>query len=146
MDTTYRKARSAQAMGTLALVIGLVSLVIAISAFNRTGQNLEEVIAEGVQDIATGTVNVTAEALTAISDRLRGGEPAEDLAEDLAEARTDIRNAYVAVGRETSEGFQQVDAQLEEAETALEQGSADALQQLQEAINALENDLRTENA
>ena len=102
-------------VGWLALILAAAALVLSIIAFNRTGVDVDEVVASQVEaataDLQDNIKGVRADLEAARENASRVGENAQAAVETAAEA---IREGAAAVSREgqqeTSEGAKAVDA------------------------------------
>jgi len=157
---------------TLLIIIGIISvlaLVLAWTAFNRTGQDLENLVAEQVEEAYQATAEATrdgakaveagaeeladdaallsarAEAraeLLAIEARVEAGETIDDVQADLDEIERDLGRAYTNAEREAMEEWNDVQAGFQDIENSLRTGTAEALEFIGGTILLLEDEVR----
>jgi hypothetical protein len=150
----------------------MFALIISVAAYNRAGQDIDDTIAEGVRDAAETVENTTEEVasgvvdtaedvgeatelaaeraaaaarLAAVEARLEAEENWQEARQEVAEVRADIAVAYEnRIEGEFVAEAREVDQMLANIEDELRQESAGALDALEDAINRLEQDIRTD--
>lgn len=136
-----KELKQTQTTTWLSLALAAVALVIAILAYNRAGQDISSVIAEETAESVENVQQLAALAeaqveLAAIRARIIAGEFGEDLAQEVAQTRRNLAQAYENASDEVQAEWQELDTELEILEEQVRNGSAEALGT---ANNLLEN-------
>ncbi|HEX2223466.1 MAG TPA: hypothetical protein VHN15_04585 [Thermoanaerobaculia bacterium] len=133
-------------MGRLALVVALVALALAWLAYLRTGGSLETLVN---QPWRAGSTEAEAPAgwrarLAEARERLlenRGEVQAErnldQVREDIESIRRDLRASFDGASETTLERWRQVDAELEQLQRQVRDGSNQAVQTLDSVADRL---------
>jgi len=157
---------------TLVTIIGIIAvaaLILAWTAFNRTGQDLENMVADqveeaynatertvvdGAQAVERGAENVADDAallaaraearaeLIAIEARVEAGEGIDAIQADLHAVEVDLERAYANAEREATEEWNDVQAGLQDIENGLRSGTAETLEFIGGTALILEGEVR----
>ena len=157
---------------TLVTIIGIISvlaLILAWTAFNRTGQDLENMVAQeveeayntteaavvdGAQAIENETEELVNDAelfaarvearteLLAIQARIEAGEEIDDIQTDLNAVEADLERAYTNAEREAAAEWNDVQAGFQDIENGLRSGTANTLEFVGGTILLLEDEVR----
>ena len=148
-------------------IISIIALVLAWTAFNRSGENVLTEVEQGADEAMmeanqlgnqveqTGSEVVTeaelalarAEAradLIAIEAELEAEQNYAEAVAEVQAVRTDLADAYSQTELEARQNWQEFDQELAQAEESLRTNSADALETLGGLILILEADVRTD--
>lgn len=136
-------------LGWIAVVLSVLALFLAWSAYNRTGTDVRtQVMRTGEQ-----AYDASREGLDSLQAQVRLQELRADLAsgvelenaeETVATVRQDLARAYQNSTEVTQEQWQEVQRDLDQLEDQLRNGSADALQTVEGLIERTQRDLRTD--
>ncbi len=140
---------TAQGVAWTALILALISLILAWTAFNRAGEDLHEEVQDelnqAVFEIEQGWDVLEARTrLLALRADIIAERAYDEAAEEVAEVRADLEAAYADASAEVREEWREMDAELEQLENDLREGSADAVGSLERSLDALERDIRTD--
>ncbi len=144
-----RHTNTLQIVAWTALIISLLSLILAWSAFNRSGQDLSSEVAEDLRmarlELQQDLAIVEARAdLLALRAQIEAEEQYAETRAEVAEVRNDLRIAYLNAETEVQQEWREMDAALEDLENNLRDESADAVGSLTNALDAIERDIRTD--
>lgn len=133
----------------IALGLAGIALIFSVIAFNRSGTNLSTVVTEQTEDAVTAAQIVAARAearadLIALRTRVAAGEAGEEIAQEVAETRTELAQAYENASEAAQMQWQEIDAQFEALEQQTRESSASALDTIEGLISDLERDVRTD--
>ena len=141
-------------LGKLALVLALLALALAWSAYRRTGGNLDTLLThpweaargalgtgeEGTARDDDHGFDLIAEARARLLEH-RGEVAAErnleQVGSDVGKIRDDLRRTYEGASASTRERWRQVDGDLERLEAQVRQGSRQAVQTLDSTVARL---------
>ena len=151
-DSTYAYTDTGRGIAWIALVMSVLALLFAVSAYGVSRTSARE-----VQEAAPATTNTelqTAESLEAARIEARqelesartSYENNNDGTETLLRlraAKDRLRSAYESSG--TSADWNRLDISFTEVENALRTGSADALSRLEQVIRLLSEDVRSDD-
>jgi len=159
-------------LGIAALLTGIVALVISVSAYNRSGQDIDDSVGESAEqsaqsigelseDVASGVVETAEEVgetaettamrataasrLAAIRAEVEAKQNWQKASQEVANIRSGIADAY----RDEVEGemvaeARELDQQLATIEAELRQESAEALESIGDLIERLELNIRSD--
>lgn len=139
-----------RAVAWLALLVSVVSGVLAVSAYNRSGENLETVVSRQFDDMRQEAEIAAARAeartrLLAIRAEVAAGQSSEETAREVAEVRQDLAEDLRDEPANIRQDWQQVDNNLQRLEQQIRNQSADALGTLESIIGDLEREIRVED-
>lgn len=133
-----KKKSGGNGVAWLALLLAIAALLLAWSAYKRTGGELRDLWGDVNIDTSKGI------DLAAARDRLLSHRPEvagernlQQVREDVAEIRADLERAYEDAGAGAREGWRELDADLERLEGQLKEGSSKALDTLDSALAKL---------
>jgi len=159
-------------MLTIIGIIAVAALVLAWTAFNRTGKDLENMVADQVEEAYEATANITqdgaraveretvsamndaellaarAEAraeLLAIEARIEAGETYDDVQADLSKIETDLELAYNSAERKATQEWNVVQTGFQNIENGLRTSAAETLEFIAGTALLLEEDVRYDN-
>lgn len=122
----------------LALLMAIAALLLAWSAYKRTGGELRELWG----DVTVGTSEGI--SLAEVRDRLQRHRPEvegernlQQVRDDVAEIRVDLEHAYRNADAGVREQWREVDADLERLQGQLKDGSSKAVDTLDAALAKL---------
>ena len=137
----------------LALIVAIAALVLAWSAYRRTGGDLDELlkgVTEDAERSVRGAASEGSDAVERQADlakakaRLLGRRAEveadrnlEQVRQDVAEIRESLESAYENAGAGARERWRDLDAELEKLETRLKEGSAKAVDSLDSAVEKI---------
>ncbi len=139
----------------VALGLGVVALILGWVAFNRSGSNLGDEI---VQNSRENTVELRQEwrrdlaslearaRLLVLQAQLSANRNYSAASDEIQDIRNNLRSAYANASANAKNGWQQVDQSLESTENKLREGSADALDSLEQAIDRLQAEVRVDES
>jgi ElaB/YqjD/DUF883 family membrane-anchored ribosome-binding protein len=150
-------------------IIAILALILAWTAFNRTGQDLEDMVADqveeayntseravvdGAQAIEDGTEELVDDAtllearaearaeLIVIEARIEAGEEINEIQADLDAIETDLEQAYANAGQEATQEWNDLQIGLQNIEDGLRTGTAETLEFIGGTVLLLEDDVR----
>ena len=149
-----RSGEGGGCLGKLALVLALLALALAWMAYKRTGGSLDTLLQSPWGDVrgalgpgeeeAAGDEDRGFDLIAEARARLQGrrGEVAaernlEEVRADIEKTREDLRRTYEGASASTRERWRQVDQDLERLETQVRQGSRQAVETLDSAVERL---------
>lgn len=141
--------RSNSMMVWSTFIIAIVALIVSLLAFNRTARidkqsNLVNLQKE-VQTIREEQVIEQAQdRLTEIREQINNTGNFDDAQKGVAQVRRDVRQSFTNATEATKETWNDLDKELEQIEQQLRDGSADALNSLDNFITKLKNEIRTD--
>lgn len=140
----------------LALIVAILALFLAWSAYRRTGGDLDSLLQDvsedagrrvrGAAEEGTDAVERQAELAEARGRLLRRRAEVEadrnlqKVREDVAEVREDLERAYRNAGEGAKARWRDVDAELERLEARLRDGGARALESLDSAVEKIRDE------
>ena len=134
----------------LALLVALVALWIAWSAYRRTGGTLDTLVAnpldapkaelpaEAEDGDWRAALNRARERLLSRRDEVQEDRDLEAVQRDIAEIRTTLEKAWRGAG-EAKEKWQDLDAELERLQRQVRDGSAKAKETLDGVVQKMKN-------
>lgn len=153
-------------LSTLAFLIAILALVIGIAAYNRAGQDIEQVVDENIQqalddlDVNVEEPDINADVnvedditaarydarmeLQDIQNDLEAGADFSEVEDKWIAVRTDLGAAYENTTGELAQQGDELDQEMEQVEAGLRDDTADALDGLEDLIANLERDVRTD--
>lgn len=143
-----KELKQTQTTTWLTLAVAAIALVMSILAYNRAGQDISSVLAEetmeGVENIQQMTAVAQAQVeLAAIRTRILAGEAGEELAQEVAQTRRNLAQAYENASEEARQEWQELDAELEQLEQQVRDGSADTIGTVNNALQTTRQDLQS---
>lgn len=146
MEEIKKQTHINTAIATTALIVTICAFVIAVSAFNKTGKPLDEVIgqsaSESAEDVRLATVRAETEArLALLGTQARAGEVQADLADEVASIRADLSAAYQGTKEEANMKYKKMDLSLTKLEADLRSGAAGVLASLENALSAVREEI-----
>lgn len=142
-------------------IITIIALVIAWSAFNRSGQDLgdtiEEETMEAAAEVEQEAEEFAAEAelalaraearaeLAALEARIAAGAAVEEVEADLAEIEADLDRAYANASAEARQEYREIEAEFSQAEAAVRDGAGDTAEFFAGLLLLLEDDVRVDS-
>ncbi len=134
-------------MISIALVVSVIALILAWSAYNRSGLDLETqaeiTIENDIAELERATALAEARIrLTALRAAVAAEDFSDEIADEVNQIQEDLRTAYEDTEGEIYEDWQEMDSDLEELEYQIRSGSADALDTLDDTIAGLKGDIR----
>lgn len=151
-----KQSSSGGGVAWLALIVAIAALVLAWSAYKRTGGDLDDVlkgVTEGAERSVRGAAADGSGAVERQSDlakarvRLLGRRAEveadrnlEQVRRDVAEIRESLERAYEDAGAGTKERWRDLDAELEKLEARLREGSAKAVDSLDAAVEKIQGE------
>lgn len=140
---------ASRAVAWAAFVFSALALFLSIVAFNRAGTDLDEVVKREIAQYQQGAEEAAARAevraeLVALRTEIAAAEAGEEIASEVATARENIqmtyRDADVALNQEAEE----IGMELEQLESEVRTNTARGLQRLENLINRMKQDVRTD--
>jgi len=136
-------------VGWMALLLSIISLILAWAAYNRAGRDLgQQAVDQTVnvqQEIRQQVAIAEARArLSILQGRINAGLNREEAAREVTSIRNDLRDTFQNVTGEARANWQRIDTDLGRLETGVRQGSADALQTLENVVRELKNAVSTD--
>lgn len=148
-----QKSSGSGGVAWLALIVAIAALVLAWSAYRRTGGTLDELwkgVAEDAERSVRGAAEEGSGAVERQADLARAkakllGRRAEVEADrnleqvrrDVAEIRESLERAYENAGAGARERWQGLDAELEKLEIRLKEGGSKAVDSLDSAVEKI---------
>lgn len=148
-----QKSSGGGCVAWLALIVAAVALILAWSAYRRTGGDLDglwEGVTEDAERSVRGVASDGSDAVERQADlakarmRLLGRRAEveadrnlEQVRRDVAEVRESLERAYENAGAGARERWRDLDAELEKLETRLKEGSAKAVDSLDSAVEKI---------
>lgn len=145
----------------IALILALLALGFAYTAFNRAGQDIEAIvqreIAEAMQtaEVVVNEIDETAEQaalraqvitrLVAIQAAIEANQIEAETEEELAQMRADLQREYANASAEVRQEINEVDQELEIVEQELRNNTATALSSIERSLAILRRDVRSDN-
>ncbi|PIR60995.1 MAG: hypothetical protein COU68_01770 [Candidatus Pacebacteria bacterium CG10_big_fil_rev_8_21_14_0_10_45_6] len=135
----------------VAVVLSVIALALAWSAYNRSGVDLEQQLGEQYQTFEERAVYqmqvLEAKAkIATLRARIVAGATYEEVEEDMAELNVEIEQAYVNAKFETQQKWTEMNQELQDLETALRDNTADAINALDRVLERFETDVRYDEA
>lgn len=134
-------------------IVSVIALIVAIAAYNKTGQTLRasvtSEVTEETQDavqmaeIAAARANARAD-LILLRTQLAAGEVQEDVGSNITAIRKNLAQAYKDTSDIAQKQWQELDMQFEQLENETREESANALDTLEGLISNLEKDVRSD--
>ena len=130
----------------LALMVALLALYVAWSAYKRTGGNLDQLVRLGRGEAETPAVETAdwrdsleraRERLLAKRPEVEGQGDFEAVGRDVAEIRANLERAYHGAGAEAREKWRTLDAELGRLESQLREGSSRAKETLDSLLDKM---------
>lgn len=150
-------------------IIAVAALILAWTAFNRTGEDLENMVAREVEEVyqnSAESVNQTAadaeqsveeaqddavllaaraEAraeMLAIEARVKAGESLDAVQADIQAVEDNLEQAYIDAEAEASAEWRDIQARFNNIQTGIRNGTADTLEFIGDSIFLLEDEVR----
>jgi DNA anti-recombination protein RmuC len=134
----------------IGLVIAIIALVIAWTAYNRSGADLEAEVQRNI-DQAVTEMNLrlarfeAAAELATLEARQDLRQNYAQLEQEIAQTRQDLRVAYQNAQREASQEWQEIERDFMEVERNVREGTANALDSLRALIANLRRNVEADN-
>lgn len=145
----------------LALIVAIAALVLAWSAYKRTGGDLDGVLKGVTEDAERSVRGVTSDGSDAVERqtdlararaRLLGRRAEveadrnlEQVRRDVAEIRESLERTYEDAGGGAKERWRGLDATLEKLEAQLREGGAKAVDSLDAAVEKIRGEEKSED-
>jgi hypothetical protein len=154
--------KTSNTIAWISLIVSIIALILAWSAYNRTGtdvgtaieNNTREAassIEETTEEIRETTAQIAARAetivrLTNIRAKIAANEIDEEQYDSLNEVREDLRNVYAEAQGDVKDAWAEIDADLEMLESQMRNDTAEALLTIEKIIEALRQDALSEES
>ena len=141
-----RQKASGCGVAWLALVVALLALYVAWSAYRRTGGDLGQLVQfeRGEAEVPTAETADWRDSLEQARKRLLAWRPeveddgdVEAVRRDVAEIRANLERAYRGAGAEAREKWRTLDAELKRLEDQLREGSSRAKETLDSLLDKM---------
>jgi hypothetical protein len=146
---THTQSKAASSMSIVALLIAVISLVIAVMAYNRSGTDIEDqvpVTSEQIENrLAYEQRMIESRVrLWGLQSEIAVNENTDETVNDIQNIRADVQEAYQYTENETQDEVREVERQFDQLEQQVREGSADALGTLERLIELLRKDVSSD--
>ncbi|HYO13138.1 MAG TPA: hypothetical protein VE685_08095 [Thermoanaerobaculia bacterium] len=140
----------------LALIVAILALILAWSAYRRTGGDLDSLVQDVSEDAGRRVRGAAEEGTDAVGRQAELAEARarllghraeveadrnlQKVREDVAEIREDLELSYRNAGEGAKARWRNVDAELERLEARLREGSARAVDSLDAAVEKIQGE------
>lgn len=142
---------NAQTISWIALIVAIIALLIALVAWNTANviddPNIGESVDRQVQNLEQEDVVTESQQRMQIlrtQTSTESVEASEAVQTEIADIRINLRDEFAEANQNTQQAWQEVDAELENIEQGLRNGTINALEAIDRAITALQRDLRSD--
>ncbi len=134
----------------MALIVGIGSIILGWSAYNRSGEDLEAQIAnlsmQAQKDIEAQTALTEARLrLWTVNSRLEINENYDEAADEIKKIRQDTETAIADAGQAVQNTFDDLDQDLEQIENDLRSGSSEAIQNIQNLLESWQQNINNQS-
>lgn len=149
-EATLKQRNVNTVISWAALAISVVTMFIAIAAYNRSGIDLDQRVQNAIVDSTNSMerriqlMQIQAD-LNDIQQRVNADETGEQIAADVDALQSRLQTLYSQSAEATSEQWENLDQQLSTLSDQLRAGSADALLSVEQSVAALRRLIDTEN-
>jgi hypothetical protein len=135
-------------MTWIALVLSALAFVTAVASYNRVAPvEAGDLTREIQMQVRSLQQEIQVARIRSRLEDLRAGIEAntiatEDVQEEVAQIREDLRDAFVGAGTAARESWETADMQLAQIDENLRSGVVDILESLEEVIRKLRQDIK----